>query len=124
MFVFEQAFVSSIFCMFSNEAEELKKIFWPAKEVAQPPFTCQKIQQLLEQTLFLETFGELFLLAHIPDWAWPDNLVSGVINVVSIEFSPLSSVELITSWYQLHNGDYKGISVKAGFLFCLYMIAY
>ena len=29
--------------------------------------------------------------------------------VVSIEFSPLSSVELTTSWYQLHNGDYKGI---------------
>ena len=29
--------------------------------------------------------------------------------VVSIEFSPLSSVELTNSWYQLHNGDYKGI---------------
>ena len=29
--------------------------------------------------------------------------------VVSIEFSPLSTVELTTNWYQLHNGDYKGI---------------
>ena len=26
--------------------------------------------------------------------------------VVSIEFSPLSTVELTTNWYQLHNGDY------------------
>ena len=64
--------------------------------------------------------------------------------VVSIEFSPLSSVELTNSWYQLHNGDYTGIlehsfgkqlpanmlqllldfyKLKAGFLFCLYMIA-
>ena len=32
-----------------------------------------------------------------------------IYNVVSIEFSPLSSVELTTNWYQLHNGDYKGI---------------
>ena len=31
------------------------------------------------------------------------------IFVVSIEFSPLSSVELTNSWYQLHNGDYTGI---------------
>ena len=30
-------------------------------------------------------------------------------TVVSIEFSPLSTVELTTNWYQLHNGDYKGI---------------
>ena len=38
-----------------------------------------------------------------------------VINsVVSIELSPLSSVELTTSWYQVHNGDYKGI---LGFVF-------
>ena len=29
--------------------------------------------------------------------------------MVSIEFSPLSSVELTNSWYQLHNGDYTGI---------------
>ena len=29
--------------------------------------------------------------------------------VVSIEFSPLSTVELTTNWYQLHNGDYKEI---------------
>ena len=29
------------------------------------------------------------------------------IGVVSIEFSPLSTVELTTKWYQLHNGDYK-----------------
>ena len=29
--------------------------------------------------------------------------------VISIEFSPLSTVELTTNWYQLHNGDYKGI---------------
>ena len=29
--------------------------------------------------------------------------------VVSIEFSPLSSVELTNSWYQLHNGDCTGI---------------
>ena len=29
--------------------------------------------------------------------------------VVSIEFSPLSTVEFTTNWYQLHNGDYKGI---------------
>ena len=27
--------------------------------------------------------------------------------VVSIEFSPLSTVELTTNWYQLHNGDYQ-----------------
>ena len=27
--------------------------------------------------------------------------------VVSIEFSPLSTVELTTSWYHLHNGDYQ-----------------
>ena len=27
-------------------------------------------------------------------------------TVVSIEFSPLSTLELTTSWYQLHNGDY------------------
>ena len=33
------------------------------------------------------------------------------IFVVSIEFSPLSTVELTTNWYQLHNGDYKGILV-------------
>ena len=26
--------------------------------------------------------------------------------VVSIEFSPLGTVELTTNWYQLHNGDY------------------
>ena len=30
--------------------------------------------------------------------------------VVSIEFSPLSTVELTTNWYQLHNGDYREIS--------------
>ena len=29
--------------------------------------------------------------------------------VVSIEFSPLSSVALTNSWYQFHNGDYTGI---------------
>ena len=29
--------------------------------------------------------------------------------VVSIEFSPLSTVELSTNWYQLHNGDYREI---------------
>ena len=29
--------------------------------------------------------------------------------VVSIEFSPLSTVELTTNWYQLHNGDYREI---------------
>ena len=29
--------------------------------------------------------------------------------VVSIEFSPLSSVALTNTWYQLHNGDYTGI---------------
>ena len=28
-------------------------------------------------------------------------------SVVSIEFSPLSTIELTTNWYQLHNGDYK-----------------
>ena len=28
-------------------------------------------------------------------------------TVVSIEFSPLSKVELTTNWYQLHNGDYE-----------------
>ena len=27
--------------------------------------------------------------------------------VVSIEFSPLSTVELTTNWYHLHNGDYQ-----------------
>ena len=27
-------------------------------------------------------------------------------NVVSIEFSPFSTVDLTTNWYQLHNGDY------------------
>ena len=26
--------------------------------------------------------------------------------VVSIEFSPLCTVELTTNWYHLHNGDY------------------
>ena len=31
------------------------------------------------------------------------------IIVVSIEFSPLSKVELTTNWYQLHNGDYQVI---------------
>ena len=31
------------------------------------------------------------------------------IVVISIEFSPLSTVELTTNWYQLHNGDYEGI---------------
>ena len=30
-------------------------------------------------------------------------------TVVSIEFSPLSTVELTTNWYQLHNGDYREI---------------
>ena len=29
-------------------------------------------------------------------------------TVVSIEFSPLSTVELTTNWYQLNNGDYEG----------------
>ena len=28
-------------------------------------------------------------------------------TVVSIEFSPLSTVELTTNWYHLHNGDYQ-----------------
>ena len=28
-------------------------------------------------------------------------------GVVSIEFSPLSTVELTTNWYHLHNGDYQ-----------------
>ena len=28
-------------------------------------------------------------------------------TVVSIEFSPLSKVELTTNWYQLHKGDYE-----------------
>ena len=32
--------------------------------------------------------------------------------VVSIEFSPLSTVELTTNWYQLHNGDYEGVRLK------------
>ena len=35
--------------------------------------------------------------------------ISHMTIVVSIEFSPLSTVELTTNWYQLHNGDYKGI---------------
>ena len=26
--------------------------------------------------------------------------------VVSIEFSPLSTLDLTTNWYQAHNGDY------------------
>ena len=58
------------------------------------------------------------------------------------EFSPLSTVELTTNWYQLLKGDYKRMLehsfgkqlptnfqqslldiYKAGFLFCLYMIA-
>ena len=26
--------------------------------------------------------------------------------VVSIEFSPLNTIELTTNWYQLHNGDH------------------
>ena len=30
-------------------------------------------------------------------------------SVVSIEFSPLSTVELTTNWYHLHNGDYQVI---------------
>ena len=38
-----------------------------------------------------------------------DLLWSLGIYVVSIEFSPLSSVALTNSWYQLHNGDYTGI---------------
>ena len=29
--------------------------------------------------------------------------------VVSIEFSPLCSLALTNSWYQLHNGNYTGI---------------
>ena len=33
--------------------------------------------------------------------------IGAALTVVSIQFSPLSSVELTTSWYQLHNGDYK-----------------
>ena len=37
------------------------------------------------------------------------NRISAVDNVVSIEFSPLSTVELTTNWYQLHNGDYQVI---------------
>ena len=35
--------------------------------------------------------------------------------VVSIEFSPLSTVELTTNWYQLHNGDYREISYEHSF---------
>ena len=35
-------------------------------------------------------------------------------TVVSIEFSPLSTVELTTYWYQLHNGDYQVIFKKIG----------
>ena len=27
--------------------------------------------------------------------------------VVSIEFSPLSTIDLTTNWYQWHNGDYE-----------------
>ena len=40
-------------------------------------------------------------------------------TVVSIEFSPLSTVELTTSWYHLHNGDYQIINVfvQLSFLF-------
>ena len=42
---------------------------------------------------------------------WALNIVSldCDISVVSIEFSPLSTIELTTNWYQLHNGDNKGI---------------
>ena len=32
--------------------------------------------------------------------------------VVSIEFSPLSTVELTTNRYQLHNGDYREIQTR------------
>ena len=35
--------------------------------------------------------------------------ICGIIFVVSIVFSPICTVELTTNWYQLHNGDYKGI---------------
>ena len=38
----------------------------------------------------------------------------GITIVVSIEFSPLSSVELTNNWYQLHYGDYKGILAFIG----------
>ena len=49
------------------------------------------------------------------DYYWPEPepltlRATGQVStiVVSIEFSPLSTVELTTNWYQLHNGDYKG----------------
>ena len=52
---------------------------------------------------------------------WPTK-VSDI--VVSIEFSPLSSVELTTSWYQLHNGDYKGILLRfVGFIRFVFSIS-
>ena len=35
-----------------------------------------------------------------------------IIVVVSIEFSPLSTVELNTNWYHLHKGDYQVIRLK------------
>ena len=45
-------------------------------------------------------------------------LVASMLNVevwivVSIEFSPLCSVDLTNSWYQLHNRDYTGIYVSS-----------
>ena len=40
--------------------------------------------------------------------------------VVSIEFSPLSTVELTTNWYHLHNGDYQLYDCMLGAINCVY----
>ena len=44
-------------------------------------------------------------------FSWKRYTAKAISLVVSIEFSPLSTVELTINWYQLHNGDYKGILV-------------
>ena len=52
-------------------------------------------------TLIWTYFNNPLPLCHAP--------VLYVICVVSIVFSPVCAIELTTNWYQLHNGDYKGI---------------
>ena len=48
-------------------------------------------------------FVVLLLLFGVGGWI---SVGRGFTFVVSIEFSPLSTVELTTNWYHLHNGDY------------------
>ena len=74
-------------------------------------FLLIKLKGQIEPVIFLFSYSR-YLVGLLTNFYLFDGLTviyKKICTVVSIEFSPLSSVELTNSWYQLHNGDYKGI---------------